>query len=61
MQKPSRLRQEHLTKLNPLTGNQERVFKSFKENNHLVLSGSAGTGKTFLSLYLGLDAVLQKQ
>jgi len=61
MQKPSRLRQEHLTKLNPLTGNQERVFKSFKENNQLVLSGSAGTGKTFLSLYLGLDAVLQKQ
>src|SRR5210317_397882 len=61
MQKPSRLRQEHLTKLNPLTENQKRVLKSFKENNHLVLSGSAGTGKTFLSLYLGLDAVLQKQ
>ena len=61
MQKPSRLRHEHLRQLKPLTGNQENVFKSFKENNHLVLSGSAGTGKTFLSLYLGLDAVLQKQ
>jgi len=61
MQRPSRLRHEHLRQLKPLTGNQEKVFKSFKEQNHLVLSGSAGTGKTFLSLYLGLDAVLQKQ
>ena len=61
MQRPSRLRHEHLRQLKPLTGNQEKVFKSFKEHNHLVLSGSAGTGKTFLSLYLGLDAVLQKQ
>jgi len=61
MQKPSRLRHEHLTNLKPLTLNQEKVFESFKNNQHLILSGAAGTGKTFLSLYLGLDAVLQKQ
>ena len=60
MKRPSKLRLEHLTELNPLTKNQEKVFKSYKANKNLVLSGSAGTGKTFLALYLGLKDVLTK-
>ena len=54
-----KLRLEHLTKLEPMTSNQETVFKSW-EKNHMVLSGSAGTGKTFISLYLALKDVLDK-
>jgi predicted ribonuclease YlaK len=58
--KPSRLRLEHLVKLEPLTANQKLAFDSFASGNHLCLDGSAGTGKTFISLYLALEAVLNK-
>lgn len=57
--KPARLRLEHLSKLEPMTSNQEVVFKSWAKNN-MVLSGSAGTGKTFISLYLALKDVMDK-
>lgn len=60
MQRPSKLRAEHLQNLKPLTENQERVFDSYQANRNLILSGSAGTGKTFLALYLGLKDVLTK-
>lgn len=38
------------------TENQKKVFKLFNDN-HLILSGAAGTGKTFLSLYLAYRAM----
>ncbi|HAW04261.1 MAG TPA: hypothetical protein DCW83_06205 [Saprospirales bacterium] len=58
--RPLRLKLEHLTKLEPLTANQKLAFDSFASGNHLCLDGSAGTGKTFISLYLALEAVLNK-
>lgn len=60
MNKPSKLRLEHLQNLKALTENQEKVFDSYKAGQNLVLSGSAGTGKTFLALYLGLKDILTK-
>ena len=42
-------------KIKPLTDNQAKVFESDK---HLVLSGSAGSGKTFLCMNLALDDLL---
>lgn len=59
--RPSKLRLEHLKQLEPLTNTQEEVFESFKKGNHLCLDGSAGTGKTFISLYLALESVLKKE
>lgn len=47
-----------LKTINPKTYAQEQVFEAFFEN-HLLLHGFAGTGKTFLSLYLGLREVLE--
>lgn len=44
----------------PMTKNQKKIFEYFTEN-HLVLHGMAGTGKSFLSLYLSLQAVLAKK
>ena len=41
-----------LQQIDPLTQNQVIAFES-KEN--LVLHGVAGTGKTYISLYLALD------
>lgn len=61
MSKSFKVRLEALKTLSPLTENQKRVFESYKEGYHLVLSGSAGTGKTFLSMYLGLEDVLDKE
>jgi phosphate starvation-inducible PhoH-like protein len=58
--KPSKLRTEHLITLDPLTKSQEAVFKSWKEGVNLVLSGSAGTGKTFISTYLALLDIMNK-
>ena len=44
----------------PLTSAQEEVFHSWYNKEHICLHGSAGTGKTFLALYLALNEVLQK-
>ena len=46
--------------IRPLTPAQEDVFHSWYNNEHICLHGSAGTGKTFLGLYLALNEVLQK-
>ena len=47
----------YLKEIEPLTKSQLAVFES---NKHLMLHGCAGTGKTFISLYLALDD-LQKE
>jgi predicted ribonuclease YlaK len=38
----------------PLTPNQERIFKAWDEGKHLFVYGAAGTGKTFTALYKAL-------
>lgn len=47
-----------LKDFSPLTTNQAQVFKHFDNDSHLVLHGLAGTGKSFISLYLALRSVL---
>ena len=44
--------------INPLTLSQEDAFDYYDEGNHLVFHGIAGTGKTFISLYLALNDIL---
>lgn len=46
--------------ISPLTEGQKDLFDSFKEGFHNVLIGVAGTGKTFLSLYLSLNEIFNK-
>ena len=38
----------------PLTDNQEKIFKAWDEGKHLFIYGCAGTGKTFCALYKAL-------
>ena len=45
----------------PLTKNQERVYESWDDDFNLVLTGSAGTGKTFIAMYLALEQVLDPE
>lgn len=46
-----------INEIHPLTENQQRAFESFERGKNLLLHGMAGTGKTFISLYLGLSEV----
>lgn len=47
-----------LVSIIPKTVNQSKVFTEYEDGQHLVLHGVAGSGKTFLSLYLALDEIL---
>ena len=44
--------------IEPLTDNQKKLFKSYKDGQNLVAYGAAGTGKTFITLYNALKDVL---
>jgi len=50
-----------LLQYDPLTANQEAAYTAWDEGDNLVLTGSAGTGKTFIALYLALEDVLDDQ
>lgn len=47
--------------IEPITENQRRVFEHYYNDMNLVLHGSAGTGKTFVALYLALKEVLDSK
>jgi predicted ribonuclease YlaK len=49
-----------LKKIYPMTENQKKVFDLYNEGKNLVVYGSAGSGKSFLSLYLGLKEMLDE-
>lgn len=60
MNKPQVLKIDHLVTVEPMTMSQEVVFTAWDEGNHIIMSGTAGSGKTFLGLYLALEDVLDK-
>ena len=47
--------------INPITRNQELTFEAFNSGANLFLHGCAGTGKTFISIYLALKEVMDKR
>jgi predicted ribonuclease YlaK len=49
-----------LVTISPIGENQKKVFDAWDKDKNLFLSGSAGTGKTFILLHLALKAVLDK-
>ena len=59
MSKKQDIKLDNLVTVKPITDNQKVVFNAWrKENKNLFLFGAAGTGKTFISLYLALEQVL---
>lgn len=48
----------NLTNIKPLTKTQSDAFKSWDDGKDLMLHGIAGTGKTFIALYLALRDIL---
>ena len=51
----------YLLDIEPITDNQKRLFESYKEGKHIVAYGTAGTGKTFITLYNALNEVLDEK
>lgn len=58
--KPSVMKIDHLCTIDPMTTSQETAFRAWKDGDHIVMSGSAGSGKTFVGMYLALQDVLDK-
>jgi len=48
-----------LRNIKPLTANQQKTFDSYERGQNLMLHGYAGTGKTYISLFLALRDVLR--
>ena len=46
-----------LIKIKPVTDNQKVSFDAFKKGQNIFQYGAAGTGKTFVALYLALKEV----
>ncbi len=52
------VRLDDLMMYKPITENQKLAFDAYKEGDNIVLAGSAGTGKTFIAMYLALEEML---
>ena len=59
MAKSKEIRDNAMVKVNPLTDNQKKAWDAYKQGKNLLMYGAAGTGKTFVSLYLALQEVLR--
>lgn len=50
-----------LKEIQPLTDNQKMTFESYRTGQHLLLIGTAGTGKSFLSMFLGMKDIMENK
>ena len=61
MRRKKPINSEQLTDIKPLTDNQKLVFDAYENNKNLFLYGCAGTGKTFIAMYLALKEILSNK
>ena len=61
MGKQKEITYNQLNQIKPVTDSQKLVFDTWKKGQNQFLFGCAGTGKTFVSLYLGLSEVLRNE
>ena len=50
----------HMERIEAKTKNQQLAIQAFRNGNHCILKGSAGTGKTIVSLAVAIEAVVQQ-
>jgi len=55
--KNKEINHSNLVTIKPITDNQKQVFASWKKGKNQFLFGCAGTGKTFISMYLALNDI----
>lgn len=58
---PKFIRYETLKSVDPLTETQSIVFQEYEKGRHLMLDGCAGTGKTYIAIYLALKEILLRE
>jgi phosphate starvation-inducible PhoH-like protein len=51
----------NLKKIDPLTESQQNFFDAFDKDYNVILSGSAGAGKTFIALAKALELVIKSK
>ena len=61
MGKAKEIRVDNMVNVKPLTENQKKAWDAYKKGKNLLMYGAAGTGKTFISLYLALQEVLDNR
>ena len=61
MRRKKPINSEQLTEIKALTDNQKLVFDAYENNKNLFLYGCAGTGKTFIAMYLALKEILSNK
>ena len=58
--KNTAVKHDEIYQYEPLTENQKKAFDAWADGDHLALIGTAGTGKTFLAMYLALELITDK-
>ncbi len=61
MAKAKDIRIDQMVTVTPATDNQQKVFQDYKSGKNMFLYGAAGTGKTFITLYLALQEALRNE
>ena len=60
MKRKKPINNDYLKVIEPLTENQEKFFHDYGLDQNIFAYGAAGTGKTFIALYLALRDVLDQ-
>lgn len=58
---PKKLQASSLYSFQPITPAQEKVWAEYKKGQNLFLHGIAGTGKTFVAIYLAMQEILSRE
>ena len=61
MKRKKPINQKYFLDVNPITENQDLFFKEWGAGKNLFAYGAAGTGKTFIALYLALQDVMNEE
>jgi|TARA_R110000772_G_scaffold223989_1_gene334552 phosphate starvation-inducible PhoH-like protein/PhoH-like ATPase len=61
MAKAKDIRINDMVSVSAVTDNQKVAFKDYKDGKNLFLYGAAGTGKTFITLYMALQEALTNE
>jgi phosphate starvation-inducible PhoH-like protein/PhoH-like ATPase len=61
MAKAKDIRIDDMVTVSPVTDNQKIAFQDYKNDKNLFLYGAAGTGKTFITLYMALQEALRNE
>ena len=60
MKRKKTINADYLVDIEPITDNQKVLFDSYAEDKNIIAYGSAGTGKTFITLYNAIKEVLDE-